>query len=212
VKWKPVGRDAVIIYFADKISDDSLAWSLTLAADLEQNPPAGLKDYIPAYTSVLLQFDPHREAPLQEMAKELIGRWQNITPLPLTDSSAKEIPVTYNGDDLARVAAHTKLSREEIISLHSATTYRVALIGFTPGFPYLSGLDERLHTPRLAKPRVQVKTGAVGIGGAQTGIYTVDGPGGWNIIGHTATRVYDPSRSEPFLLKQGDRVKFVPTG
>jgi inhibitor of KinA len=209
MKWKLVGRDAVIIYFANTVGDESLAWSLALAADLDQNPPAGLKDYTPAYTSVLLQFDPHRKAPLQELAKELIGRWQKLAPPPLPDPPAKEIPVTYNGDDLARVAAHTKLSRGEIVALHSAPIYRVALIGFTPGFPYLSGLDKRLHTPRLAKPRLQVKTGAVGIGGAQTGIYTVDGPGGWNIIGYTTTRVYDPSRSEPFLLKPGDRVKFV---
>jgi inhibitor of KinA len=122
----------------------------------------------------------------------------------------KEIPVAYDGEDLARVAAHTKLSTEEIVSRHSAPIYRVALIGFTPGFPYLSGLDPRLHTPRLAKPRLMVRAGSVGIGGAQTGIYTVDGPGGWNIIGHTESRLYEPTSSEPFVLKQGDRIRFVP--
>jgi len=210
VKWKLVGRDALIVYFADKISDESLAWSLALAADIERNPPAGLKDFIPAYTSLFLQFGSHDGEPLEKRAKQLVARWQKIAPPALPDAPATEIPATYDGEDLARVAEHTGVSRDEIVSLHTAPIYRVALIGFTPGFPYLSGLDKRLHTPRLAKPRVKVNAGAIGIGGAQTGMYTVDSPGGWNIIGRTEIRVYDPSRENPFLLKQGDKVKFVP--
>jgi inhibitor of KinA len=210
VNWKPVGRDAVIIYFADKLGDESLAWSLAITADLEQNAPTGLKDFVPAYTSVLLQFEVHRDEPLEQQATQLVARWQKLLPVPLPDLPAKEIPVTYNGDDLAHVAENARLSPQEVVEIHSAQIYRVALLGFTPGFPYLTGLDARLHTPRLAKPRVMVKAGAVGIGGAQTGIYTVDGPGGWNIIGRTDAKIYDPTRNEPFLLKQGERVRFVP--
>ncbi len=206
MRWKQVGHDSVIIYFGDEIGDESLQWSLAIAVALQQHPPAGLKDFVLGYVSVLLQFQPGAERPVEA----LISRLQQLTPKPLPVGPVKEVRVTYNGGDLGRVAEHAKLSTKDVVALHSAPTYRVHLIGFTPGFPFLAGLDPRLHTPRLPKPRLSVKAGSIGIGGAQTGIYSVDSPGGWNIIGHTPVRVYDPVATEPFLMKAGDRVRFIP--
>jgi inhibitor of KinA len=210
--WKRAGRDSLMVYFADEVSDESLRWSLAIASELEQDPPPGLVDFVPGYTSVLLQFGPGSGLPLEAQAQTLVSRFQQLKVPALPERPVKEIPTTYNGEDLGRVAKSARLSEEEVVALHAAPIYRVHLIGFTPGFPYLAGLHARLHTPRLAKPRLRVKAGAVGIGGAQTGIYTVTGPGGWNIIGHTTKRIYDPKLPEPFLLRAGDRVRFVAVG
>jgi inhibitor of KinA len=123
------------------------------------------------------------------------------------------LPVLYGGEqgpDLDFVARHHQLSVEEVIALHSGPEYLVYMIGFAPGFPYLGGLPERLATPRLEKPRLSVPKGSVGIGGAQTGVYSVDSPGGWRLIGRTPVPLYDPRKDPPALLQAGDRVRFRP--
>jgi len=122
-----------------------------------------------------------------------------------------EIPVIYNGVDLERIAELRQLTMREVVELHSATIYKVYMLGFSPGFPYLGDLDARLHTPRLPSPRTRVPAGAVAIGGEHTGIYSVEGPGGWNIIGHTKIKLFDPGRDGAgmFLLRQGDRLRFA---
>jgi len=120
-----------------------------------------------------------------------------------------EIPVRYDGPDLADVAAHCRLSPDEVVRRHSAAEYVVYFIGFQPGFAYLGGLDQALHTPRRAEPRVAVPAGSVGIGGAQTGIYPLATPGGWQLIGRTALPLFDPQAEPPTLLAPGDRVRFV---
>src|SRR5436309_25603 len=129
----------------------------------------------------------------------------------------KEIPVRYDGPDLARVAQAHGLKIEQVGKLHSAPIYKVYLLGFAPGFPYLGELDKRLHTPRLPSPRTRVPAGSVAIGGEHTGIYPTETPGGWNIIGHTTVKLFDPTAAGSageneamFFLKAGDRVKFVP--
>src|SRR5206468_3852982 len=134
----------------------------------------------------------------------------------LRPGPVKEIPIIYDGPDLARVAKAHGLKVEQVQELHAAPIYKVYLLGFSPGFPYLGDLDPRLRTPRLASPRSAVRAGSVAIGGAHTGIYSIDSPGGWNIIGHTPLKLFDPTRATPpdreqqmFLLKPGDRVKFV---
>jgi inhibitor of KinA len=123
------------------------------------------------------------------------------------------IPVSYGGEwgpDLAEVAERAGLSMEEAISLHSTAEYRVAMIGFAPGFPYLAGLPERLASPRKATPRQAVPAGSVGIAGVQTGIYPLSSPGGWQLIGRTSVTLFDPRRDPPSLLAPGDRVHFIP--
>jgi KipI family sensor histidine kinase inhibitor len=124
-----------------------------------------------------------------------------------------EIPTLYGGDsgpDLDYVASHNGLTPEEVVQIHASGTYRIYMLGFTPGFPYLGGMDERIATPRLETPRTKISGGSVGIAGAQTGIYPIDSPGGWQIIGRTPLALYDPQREEPILLQAGESIRFVP--
>jgi KipI family sensor histidine kinase inhibitor len=120
-----------------------------------------------------------------------------------------DIPVRYDGPDLDHVAAHCGLSANEVVQRHTAAEYVVYFLGFQPGFAYLGGLDEALHTPRRAEPRLSVPAGSIGIGGAQTGIYPLATPGGWQLIGHTDMPLFDPQAEPPTLLAPGDRVRFV---
>ena len=124
-----------------------------------------------------------------------------------------EIPVCYGGEygpDIQNIAEHAGLSQEEVIQIHSSRDYLIYMLGFLPGFTYLGGLDERLHTPRLANPRIRIPAGSVGIGGSQTGIYPLDSPGGWQLMGMTPGKTYDPARETPILVEAGDYIRFVP--
>ena len=124
-----------------------------------------------------------------------------------------EIPVCYGGEfgpDLATIAEHAGLSEQEVIDIHTSTDYLIYMLGFLPGFTYLGGLDERIHTPRLANPRIRIPAGSVGIGGSQTGIYPMDSPGGWQLMGLTPVKTYDPDREVPILVEAGDYIRFVP--
>jgi KipI family sensor histidine kinase inhibitor len=159
-------------------------------------------------TTLLLVFD-HGAVPT---AAEVVARVSQLETSALPERAIVEIPVRYDGEDLERVAAQHGLSTDEVVRLHAAPLYRVVLLGFSPGFPYLSGLTEKLWTPRLATPRLRVAGGAVAIGGQHTGIYPIPGPGGWNVIGHTSVTLFDPSQegAAMFRLHPGDRVRFVP--
>ncbi len=121
-----------------------------------------------------------------------------------------EVPVRYEGEDLADVARHTGLTPAEVVERHAAASYRVAFVGFQPGFAYLAGLPPELHVPRRASPRVRIPRGSVAIGGEWTGIYPLATPGGWNLIGSTDLELLAPDREEPALLQPGDEVRFVP--
>ena len=124
-----------------------------------------------------------------------------------------ELPVLYGGEygpDIEKVAEHAGMAVDEMIGLHSGTGYLVYMLGFTPGFPYLGGLDDRLATPRVATPRLRIPAGSVGIAESQTGVYPLTSPGGWNIIGRTPLALFDPTREPPSLLAPGDVVRFVP--
>ncbi|MBZ0058894.1 5-oxoprolinase subunit PxpB [Leclercia adecarboxylata] len=146
-------------------------------------------------------------------AIERLQRWWEESEALEPDSRAIEIPVVYGtaaGPDLGEVARHAGLSEKQVVELHSSVDYVVWFLGFQPGFPYLGGLPEQLATPRRAEPRLQVPAGSVGIGGAQTGIYPLATPGGWQLIGHTSLPLFDPSRDEPVLLRPGDTVRFIP--
>jgi inhibitor of KinA len=136
----------------------------------------------------------------------------DLDAAPPTDDRIVELPVCYCGElapDLEEVARHANLSSGEVVTLHTATLYTVQMIGFTPGFPYLAGLDARLAVPRRAEPRLRVPAGSVGIGGEQTGVYPMATPGGWNLIGATPLSLFDPAREPAALLRIGDRVRFI---
>jgi inhibitor of KinA len=216
MKWIPYGPNAWMLRFAEKLGDETFARGSAIARELERNPPAGLVEYVPAFTSVLLEFDPRVTAvpDLKAVALQL-GKALRAKE---TRPRLVEIPVVYDGPDLERVAQSHGVRVTEVSRLHSQTTYKVYMLGFSPGFPYLGDLDERLHTPRLALPRTRVPAGSVAIGGEHTGIYPADSPGGWNVIGRTSRKLFDPAaaaKGEPeaaFLLRPGDRVRFVVAG
>jgi KipI family sensor histidine kinase inhibitor len=212
---KPYGPHAVLVTFASEVGEAAFDRGRALMATLETNPPPGLAEIVPAFTTLLLEFEADKEFDLEAVTKMLHERFSKMDHAALPAAVPKEIPVIYDGVDLSRVAEWNRLSPAEVIELHSATVYRVYMLGFSPGFPYLGDLSERLHTPRLDTPRPRVAAGSVAIGGEHTGIYSVDSPGGWNIIGRVLTPIFspefaanDPARS--FLLKAGDQVRFVP--
>jgi KipI family sensor histidine kinase inhibitor len=211
MKWVSYGPKGLLFRFAERVGDEAFATGCAIASELERNPPAGMIEFVPAFTSVLVRFEVEEQAAAarSELAR-CFERCASATPpsRPVT-----EIPVTYDGVDLERVAELHRMTGRDVAELHSSTLYKVYLLGFSPGFPYLGDLDARLHTPRLPSPRTRVPAGTVAIGGEHTGIYSVEGPGGWNIIGHTKVKLFDPSSDGPgmFLLRQGDRVRFVPT-
>ncbi|HEC6737972.1 TPA: 5-oxoprolinase subunit PxpB [Salmonella enterica subsp. enterica serovar Thompson] len=146
-------------------------------------------------------------------AIERLQRWWEESEALEPDSRSVEIPVIYGGaggPDLAAVARHSGLSEKQVVELHASVEYVVWFLGFQPGFPYLGNLPESLHMPRRAEPRLQVPAGSVGIGGAQTGFYPLSTPGGWQLIGLTPLKLFDPMREPPVLLRPGDSVRFVP--
>src|SRR6185436_11331559 len=149
----------------------------------------GLVEYVPAFTTVLLEFAPDScdERERAALAVRLTKAFKTSPPAP----ALKKIAVIYDGPDLPRVAKHNQISVDEVCRRHAAREYKVYALGFAPGFPYLGDLDPRLHTPRLDSPRPRVPAGAIAIGGQHTGIYPVDGPGGWNLIGRTTTKLFE---------------------
>jgi inhibitor of KinA len=179
---------------------------------LELQPLSAVKNLHPAYSSVLVKFDPLklRHEKLEEQLKEYIERMEHLS---LPKPEIVEIPVCYGGEfgpDLNDVAALHHLPPERVIELHSSTVYTAYFLGFTPGFAYLGELPEQLQTPRLASPRRSVPAGSVGIAGSQTGVYPTSTPGGWRLLGRTPVAMFQPDRAAMSLLSIGDRVKFAP--
>jgi inhibitor of KinA len=216
MNWVSYGPRSLLFRFAEHVGEAALARQRGIVTDLELHPPAGLVEFVPAFTTILLEFDPKIVPDPKQGAEELLRRFESAGRPKLQSSTVKEIPVRYDGEDLEAIAIGRAMTVEKVCQLHCAPVYKVYMLGFSPGFPYLGDLDPRLHTPRRASPRVDVRAGSVAIGGEHTGIYTVDSPGGWNIIGHTPLKIFDPVRGEPngpdeamVWLRPGDRVKFV---
>ncbi|MGN1419515.1 MAG: 5-oxoprolinase subunit PxpB [Acutalibacteraceae bacterium] len=212
LKFLPCGDCAVTVEFSKEISEDINRRIRNLASRLESGTVKGVKECVPAFCSATVYFDPFKTN-AQKLEKAII----KINDSYKEEGGAKKrvflIPVCYEGDfapDLDDVCEHAHLSREEVIRIHSSVDYLIYMLGFLPGFPYLGGMDERIETPRLDSPRTQIPTGAVGIGGKQTGIYPLASPGGWRLIGRTPVKPYDPQRQEPILYKAGDYIRFCP--
>ncbi|MFT7724689.1 MAG: 5-oxoprolinase subunit PxpB [Roseateles sp.] len=170
---------------------------------------AGVQELIPGMNNLTLLFDP-LQADADALAAATHALWAQ-PPRVAAPGRSVAIPVVYDGPDLADVAAHCGLTPGEVVRRHAAAEYEVYFLGFQPGFTYLGGLDPALHTPRRAEPRLRVPAGSVGIGGAQTGIYPLATPGGWQLIGRTPLALFDPQAEPPTLLAPGDRVRFVPS-
>nr|WP_298121373.1 5-oxoprolinase subunit PxpB [uncultured Pseudoxanthomonas sp.] len=213
---EPLGDDALLVRFGDGIDDDTNLRVHALALHLRRLAPAWLRDLVPAYASLGVFFDSAYmpgEDPREVIAQAVAGWSDPQSPLENATPKLHEIPVCYGagfGEDLAAAARELGLAEAELIARHSAPLYRVAMIGFAPGFPYLLGLDPALALPRLATPRARVPAGSVAVGGAQTGIYPHTSPGGWRLLGRTPLVLFDARRDAPSLLLPGDEVRFVP--
>jgi len=201
---------SLLVVLGDVMSLENNERVMSLFCALQRLNDPRIRNLHPAYASILIDFDPlrlsHEEAAslIEHLAGQGLSQYDQA-------SNVVPIPVCYDTEfapDLQEVANHAKIPNHEVIRLHSSATYRVHFLGFTPGFAYLGGLPDTLHVPRLATPRKHVPAGSVAIAGSQAGIYPVDSPGGWRLIGRTPVRIFDPDATQPTRLKPGDLVEF----
>jgi inhibitor of KinA len=223
----PIGDSALIVRVRDQFEDapeETLSEVLRIFRRLEAAAIPGITELAPAYTTVAVFFDPLAVADaggepdriFDWLADRIRAALSSVTGISKRRSAADdsrriEIPVCYDpefGLDLDSVAQHAQVSPREVVDLHGAAEYRVSCIGFVPGFPFLAGLSKKIATPRRATPRKEIPAGSVAIGGAQTGIYPLRSPGGWNLIGRTPLRLFDSKKNPPALLRAGDYVRF----
>jgi KipI family sensor histidine kinase inhibitor len=229
-RFEPVGDHALLVTFARQIDlvanrqAQALAYALRQALADQALP--GLGEAVSGYATLLVHYDSLLldyalvEAFVRRLSSRRVSSHgvssHGVSPRDEvlgTPSQLLEIPVIYGGEagpDLAFVADYTGLSETEVVRIHSGHDYPVFMMGFTPGFPYLGGMDPAIAAPRLSTPRARVPGGSVGIAGEQTGIYPLDSPGGWRIIGRTQIQLFNPGREPPFLIAPGDRLRFVP--
>lgn len=215
-----ISENAISLEFGDDINEETLGRISGLNECIKQNPFTGLLSTIPAYTTLTLYFNPvglmNDQSLKGSTTLDKISQYiKSINAETNTDqkiySQIINIPVCYDpifGFDLEELSSFYQLKKVEIIEIHSSAVYTVYMIGFVPGFPYLGGLSEKLTAPRRQNPRTAIPAGSVGIAGQQTGIYPLETPGGWQIIGRTPLKLFDVNRQQPSLLKAGDKLKF----
>jgi len=221
----PLGDSALIVRVRDGFEDapeETLDQVLRTLQRLRDAAIPGVIELAPAYTSVAVFFHASAVAKATGVAHDVFGSLAadiraavaargHPGRMKRSASRGIEIPVCYDPEfapDLDDVVRHAEISATEVVDLHSTAEYRVACIGFVPGFPFLAGLPKKLATPRRETPRKEIPPGSVGIGGAQTGIYPLRSPGGWNLIGRTPLKLFDPTKNPPALLRAGDHVRF----
>lgn len=206
------GDSALLIEFGKEINPETNRKIAAIVQLMREQHIEGIVDVIPAFCSLLINYDP-RVLSYEELKERMENLLKMETKTETTRKRIFEIPVCYGGEygpDIDNIAEHAGLSVNEVIKIHSSKDYLIYMLGFLPGFTYLGGLDERIHTPRLASPRLTIRAGSVGIGGSQTGIYPLDSPGVWQLMGLTPVRTYDPERQTPILVEAGDYIRFIP--
>lgn len=216
----PLGDSAVVLQFGEAIKQPTHRRITALSTYLTQHAFPGFVELVPAYTTITVYYDPwivSEKGMINPYQKVVETLQQQLTNAPngtiKYTSRVVEIPVCYGGifgPDLEYVAEQNKLSIEEVVELHASGKYTVYMIGFAPGFPYLGGLSKKIATPRRQTPRTTIPAGSVGIAGTQTGVYPMQTPGGWQLIGRTPISLFNPERGSPSLLQAGDTVKFIP--
>lgn len=212
MKILPAGDRALVADFGNVISEDVNRKVNALKKVLLAEKVAGVREMIPTYRSLLVEYNP-AVISMQALRARIEAVDIEGAAAETEKRRVLEIPCCYGGlygEDLAGLAELTGLSEKEIIDIHAGTEYRVYMLGFLPGFVYLGGMDERIAAPRLNSPRVSIPAGSVGIGGSQTGVYPMASPGGWRLIGMTPVSFYDPKRENPVLCEAGDYIRFVP--
>lgn len=207
----PSGDSAITVEFSRTIDDDANRRVLALDRVLAAEPIAGVTEAVPTYRSLLVHYDP-LQIGFDDLGEKLLA----LAERPITDETRARrwrIPVVYGGEhgiDLEDVAKTLNTTPDDIVARHTAGHYRVAMIGFTPGWSYLSGLADFLHLPRRQNPRLLTPSGTISIGGVQTGVQCLAGPSGWHLLGQTAVRTYQLHRNPIFLLEPGDQITFAP--
>lgn len=212
--YKPVGDCAVIVECGDQITEKINRKVMGLYHQLTAAKLPGVIEAVPSFASLLVRYDPlcTDNGTLVTMLQALV-RSKGHSVEKQNAERIVEIPVCYGGiygEDLPFVAQHARLTEQQVIQLHAGRNYRIYMLGFLPGFPYLGGLDKRLHTPRMDNPRTQIPAGSIGIGGEQTGVYSMASPGGWRLIGRTPLVLFRPEDNGALPYAAGDSIRFVP--
>ncbi|OCA81455.1 kinase inhibitor [Bacillus sp. FJAT-27225] len=220
--FHPLGDQAVVIELGDDINEETQQKVQLVTSLLDRNMESWMIEYIPAFTTVTVFYDPFEviykfrglsKLPYDIVCIQLKKLVEKISPTKETMQRTVEIPVCYGGEmgpDLPFVAEHNSLSQEEVIHIHSTGDYTVFMIGFAPGFPFIGGMSEKIATPRRNSPRLKIPPRTVGIAGKQTGVYPIETPGGWQLIGRTPIELFRPEDDPPTLLRAGDKIKFIP--
>ena len=209
------GENCIVLEFGDSIDLEINARVQALRKKIENNPFPGFIDTVPTYRSLAICFNCLKTGPLDKLGTMLLKMSEDLETGGKKDEELLVVPTCYEGDlapDLERVASHTGLSVDEVIKRHSSKDCYCYMLGFVPGYSYLGGMDSSLETPRLKEPREKIPAGSVAIGGKQTGIYPIESPGGWNLIGTTPLCMFDPDRNPAIFLNAGMWVRFAPVG
>ncbi|MCG1021158.1 5-oxoprolinase subunit PxpB [Sutcliffiella horikoshii] len=215
VQFHPLGDTGIQVLFGSDISEKTNYQIRLIADTLRKQEVEGIIEWVPAYTTLTIFYQPDKII-YKDLCKKLEDILDQLQREEVqSNSTVYEIPVLYGGEvgpDLSEVASCNGLTEDEVVAIHSAQSYLIYMMGFVPGFPYLGGMAKDIATPRRENPRVKIEAGSVGIAGEQTGVYPLETPGGWQIIGKTPVKLYDPDREEPILLSAGDYIRFVPVG
>ena len=216
----PLAENGIIIDLGKEISETTLQKIQTIAACLDERSYSWMIEYVPAFTTITIYYDPLKvfalrseTMPYNYVLEEINSLLLKLKNSSLLQSRTITIPVCYGGDfgpDLQFVAMYNNLTTQEVIEIHSGTEYLVHMIGFAPGFPYIGGMSEKIAVPRRNTPRLKIPQGSVGIAGSQTGVYPIETPGGWQLIGRTPVNLFTPSGATPSLLQAGNKIIFTP--
>ncbi|ADL12037.1 5-oxoprolinase subunit PxpB [Acetohalobium arabaticum] len=210
-KYKPAGDKAVVIELENVVSKEINQRIRALMIAIEEKEIDGVLEVVPTYSSLMVHYEVQKIS-YDQLIKKLKVLEEQLEDLELSEPKTIKIPTVYGGEygpDIEKVAEYNGLTVDEVVEIHTSKPYLIYMLGFVPGFPYLGGMDEQIATPRLENPRTKIPAGSVGIAGKQTGIYPIDTPGGWQLIGRTHIKLYEPYSDDPFLLKAGNYVKFV---
>jgi len=211
-EWVPNGDRSLLLRFGDSISESMVRRVIGLGIWVEDEDIAGVLDVVPAFASLMIHFDPD-VVEMVDLSRLLDEKIRSAQVEEIESGPVLDIPVCYHpsaAPDLAELARHCGMSQEEVVQRHSASAFRVYMLGFIPGFVYLGGMDDALSCPRRASPRVSVPKGSIGIAGNQTGIYSLESPGGWQIIGRTPISLFELNRDPPFWAKHMQEIRFTP--